>query len=331
MTTFLLPLEMPGIEAALRDAAVGSPEARWVAAIALGREQESRRAEALAALNGLLRDPVDEVRAQALEGIAEQAHAGASIPKETVEQALRDDASAVRCAAIDAAVSILDQPTHALGALLDDADPSVRATAAAAFGVLCAVESGDRIAGLLGDADGYVVERAALSLADMGDARGEAVLSSMLIRGDAELACEAACGLGKIAEEASQSALRKIAKRRFSPVSLKAMAAAALARCGGSEGRLILGDLLGARRESKRMVALITLSRLPVSGMTARVAQIIDRGSHAEASAAIQTLAALGDVEPAAARQELEQRLTRVPAELKEEIEEALVESVGRA
>ncbi len=94
-------------------------------------------------------------------------------------------------------------------------------------------------------------------------------------------------------------------------------------------GRLMLGDLLGSRRESKRMAALITLSRLPVGGLTARVAQIIDRGSQAEASAAIQTLTALGDVEPAAAQQELEQRLTRVPAELKEEIEEAL-ESVGR-
>ncbi len=329
MTTFLLPLEMPGIEAALRDAVAASPEGRWVAAIALGRTQGDRHAEALAALNGLLRDPIDEVRAQALEGIAEQAHAGTSIPMEIVERALRDDAAAVRCAAIDAAVSIVERPERVLIPLLGDPDPSARAAAAVALGTIRAVEASDRIAELLYDADDYVVERAALSLADMGDARGEAVLSSMLVRSDDELACEAAYGLGKTAGEASQSALRKIAKRRFSPVSLKAMAAAALARCGGSVGRLMLGDLLGSRRESKRMAALITLSRLPVGGLTARVAQIIDCGSQAEASAAIQTLTALGDVEPAAAQQELEQRLARVPSELKEEIEEAL-ESVGR-
>ncbi len=123
MMSFVMPLTTPNVEAALRDATAGSPEARWVAAQALGGVVDENRNKAVDALYGLLSDPFEEVRAQALEGLAEQMRAGASIAVETLLGALDDPSGAVRCAAIDAAAQIPVDSTERIGELLSDSEP----------------------------------------------------------------------------------------------------------------------------------------------------------------------------------------------------------------
>ena len=56
MTGFIPPQELPTFEASVRDAESGSPDARWVAAIALGTITGENQAAAIDTLTSLLAD-----------------------------------------------------------------------------------------------------------------------------------------------------------------------------------------------------------------------------------------------------------------------------------
>jgi len=178
MTSFLLPLDVPSTEAALRDASSDLAESRWIAAMALGRSEESL--EVISTLNKLASDPVEEVRAQAIEGLTEQKLAGANVSSEFVKQLLKDPAPCVRCAAVDAAAVFSNDPEEVIISLLIDDDPSVRATVVRALGELKVTNKSDSVARLVNDPSKYVAFEAAIALAEMGDGRGEEILISSL-------------------------------------------------------------------------------------------------------------------------------------------------------
>ncbi len=329
-TSFLLPLELPHPEVALRDAESGSEEARWVAALTLGRVSGPMQEDALKALFCLAEDTAEEVRAQALESIAEQARGGGvRVPEKVAQKALLDPSAGVRCAAIDTALEILSDSASTIVKCIKDEDPSVRAASAQALGFIAASDKADQLVELLDDPDGFVRRQSAIGLAYLGDTRGESVLISWLETGSDD-GCEPVFALGTLGSKTALPQLKKIATSRFSNIELKSMSAAAMVRCDDQHGREILLQLLGARRERTRMAVLGTLARLPIPGVAAKVSSLLDDGHIIEASSAIQTLIALADVDPGVVRAELEKRVGRLTTELDEELKEAL-SSLGRA
>ncbi len=324
MMSFVMPLTTPNVEAALRDATAGSPEARWVAAQALGGVVDENRNKAVDALYGLLSDPFEEVRAQALEGLAEQMRAGASIAVETLLGALDDPSGAVRCAAIDAAAQIPVDSTERIGQLLSDSDPSVRATAATALGELQARDAANQIASSLTDSVGFVRTRAAMALAALSDERGVPVLLSLL-EGDPDTAYDAILALGSLEDNALSPHFEKLTSRLLVSAPLKAVAATAMVRCHTPTGKDILDGMMASRFRTTRMAVLSTLARMPITGMAAAVGRIMDRHSPGEVSSAIQTLCALSQADEAACQNEMEGRRGKLRSkELNDELNEAI-------
>jgi HEAT repeat protein len=322
--SFVMPLTTPHINAALRDAKNGSPEARWVAAQALGSVGDADRNKAIETLYGLLGDPVEEVRAQALEGLAEQMRAGAKIAGENLLKALGDPSGAVRCAAIDAAAQIPGDFTEQIALLLTDEDPSVRAVAATVLGELQAPNSSDHIASLLEDSVGFVKTKAAMALAALGDSRGTPVLLSLLEE-DADTAYDAILALGHLGNDTLSPQFEKLTSRFFVSAPLKAVAAAAMVRCNAPRGKEILDSMMTSRFRSTRMAVLATLSRMPITGMAASVGHLMDKNNPVEASSSIQTLSALNRVDADACRKEMERRLGKLRTkELNDELSEAI-------
>ncbi len=323
MTGFLLPLEMPSIEAALRDARGGAEEARWIAAIALGHVRGSHRQEAIEALNHLLKDPFEEIRAQALEGITEQVRGGARVSNQWASTLFKDTSPAVRCVAVEAAAVLLEDPVSTLMPLLTDPDPSVRATTAVELGELGADIETDKLAELLDDTDSFVAMQAAMALAALGDSRGEKILLSLL-DDNSDDAMEVVVALSRLGSATSVASLSRLASRRFSPVELKTGAAAAMVNCGAAEGLGILTRILAARRRNTRMTTLTSLARVPVKGIAGEVGRLLDSGRPMEISAAIQTLGALAQVDLETVKTELKRRRGGLDMELNDELEEML-------
>ena len=323
--SFVMPLTTPRVDAALRDAANGSPDARWVAAQALGSVSGENRSKAIEALYRLREDPVEEVRTQAIEGLSEQMRSGAPIAIEELIGALDDPSSEVRCAAIDAVAQIPGDFTKRIATLLTDNDPSVRAVTASVLGELQAVHSSDQLAQLLEDTIGFVQTKAAIALADMGDGRGVAVLVSLLESGS-ENAYDAVLALGNLGDETVSPHLEKLASRVFLSQALKAATAVALVRCNATRGRAILHAMITSRFRGTRMVVLGALARMPIAGMVASVACLLDKKNPVEVSSAIQTLCALSIEDDAdGCRDALKDRRDRlVTDDLNNELNEAI-------
>jgi HEAT repeat protein len=323
--SFVMPLTTPHVAAALRDAVNGSPEARWVAAQALGSVSGKNRNKAIEALYQLQEDPVEEVRTQALEGLAEQMRAGTHIAVERFLGALDDPSSEVRCAAIDATAQIPGDFTARISSLLTDMDPSVRAVAAAVLGELQAVACADQLAHLLEDTVGFVQAKTAIALAEMGDGRGVAVLLSLL-ESSSDKAYDAVLALGNLGDDKVSPHLEKLASRLLLSQPLKAAAATAMVRCQATRGRDLLNAMMRSRFRGTRMAALGALARMPVTGMAPSVARLLDKNNPVEVSSAIQTLCALSKEEDGdACREALEDRRGRlITDELNEELNEAI-------
>ncbi len=330
MTTWILPSDLPHLDAALRDAGSDSAAARWVAALALSREDGPRLAEAASALARLAADPVEEVRSQALEGLLALAAPGYEPPVDIFRAALADPSPLVRCSALEAVAALVERPLAEIAPLLRDPSPAVRATAARAAGDIEGREQGDALATMLGDADPVVREEAALALCRVGDPRGEdGAIKALAGGGNAVI--EAALALGRLGGSRSAAALRSLAGKWLAAASSRAAAATALVRCGDGGGRTVLARMLGGTRSATRLAALGALARLPVDGMAPAVGALLDGRSAIEASAATSTLTALAAADRDAAVAELERRRGRLPADLDAEIAEALAEIDGEA
>lgn len=321
---FLLPMQMPNFDAAIRDAKNGSPEARLVAAIALGRIRDGNEPKAIDALRDLARDPVEEVRAQALEGIGEQMRGGADVPEHIILKAVSDPCPRVRLAAVEnMPFGKNDGATDTLISMLSDSDPSVRATTCRVLGEMKEPNAREAICRLLEDGTPFVTYESAMALAELGDSRGESVLIQML-ESAGDLAIDAAYSLGKIGSKRLSPSLRAVANKRFVGPELKAMAAAALVRSGGEDGREILKRVLTSRRQNTKLIVLGTLARLPVKDMVSVVALLLDDKRSLIVSATIRTLCALAEIDKDKALQALLSRKQAMEGELSIELGEAL-------
>ena len=321
--SYLVPMDLPHLDAALRDTGSATAEVRWVAALALGQEDSARTGEAIEALERLAEDPVEEVRAQAIEGLAGLARSGRDMSKQVIASALDDGSDLVRMTGLEAVELFADDPGSDAARMLEDRAPGVRITAARMLAELGAAAEVDRLARALDDPDHLVCREAALALARLGDPRGERLAIEALDNDD-EIATAAALALGELGSSAALEALRKITGGWLVAPSLKATAAAALARCGDPAGVEIIGKMLGSVRSSIRMAALVALARLPVRAAAAPVGELVVSGRPLEASSALRTLVAIGEVDREAAAAEIERRRRGLAGELADEAAEAL-------
>jgi len=312
-------MDIPNFKAAIRDADSGSGEARLVASIALGRVRDRNQPQAIEALGRLSRDPLEEVRAQALEGIAEQMRGEAHIPQTLIDQGLSDPSPRVRSVAVQNL--ILKGPGKAplLIPMLEDPDPSVRATICQILGDTGPEGAAFHLARRLDDPVPFVTEEAALALAELGDERGESILLKLLDRGHQQ-AIDAAYALGRIGKNTACSQLRQIVQKTFVSTDLRAMAAAALLSCGGADGRPVLEKLLKSRRSYTKHVVLCTLARLPVSNMASSVAELLNHSKPDIISAAIETLYILARLDKEEVIELLESKRTVLKGELGAEL-----------
>jgi HEAT repeat protein len=321
--SYLVPMDLPRLDAALRDTGSATAEVRWVAALALGQEDGPRTGEAIAALQRLVEDPVEEVRAQAIEGLAGHARSGRDVSREVIASALVDPSDLVRMTGVEAVDLFAEDPAADAARLLEDQAPGVRIAATRMLADLDAEAEVERLAALLRDPDELVCREAALALVRLGDARGERVAIRAL-DGEDDVATAAALALGRAGSPAAVEALRGITGGWFVSASLKATAAAALARCGDPTGAEIIGRMLRSLRGSTRLAALVALARLPVRAVAERVGELIGSGRPLEASSALRTLVALGEVDREAAVSEIERRRRGLDGDLADEAAEAL-------
>ncbi|MBW2277469.1 MAG: HEAT repeat domain-containing protein [Deltaproteobacteria bacterium] len=322
--SFLVPMDLPHLDAAIRDVDSATAEVRWVAALALAQEDGARAGEAIEALERLAEDPVEEVRAQAIEGLAGQLRSGRDARMDVLAAALDDGSDLVRMTGLEAVELFADDPVGRVSALLDDDAPCVRIAAARMLAELAAESEVDRLARLLGDADGVVRREVALALARLGDSRGEQLAIEALDDDDAS-AIAAAMALGMLASPGSVEALERAAGGWFVSAALKGATAAALTRCGDPAGLEIISAMLESVRGSTRMAALMAVAGLPVRGAAARIGALLGKGRSLETSSALRTLVALGEVDRDAAVAEIERHRQGLDGELATEAAEALV------
>ena len=252
---------------------------------------------AVSALVLLLQNPHEEIRAQALEGLSEQARHGAAISADWIEGALRDASPAVRAAALDALVEIDCDPERLdFPALLFDEDPSVRIAAAIAIADLGNKAAMPDLRRLLSDADEIVRLQAAISLAAFKDAAGVDELIAGLALSPRE-SIEAARAVGHLGEAAPNdaiAALKQISSKRFIAPELKAQAAAALYCCTGQrDGESIIEKFLSSRNPDTRLTMLSILARVPAGAIASMVGRLLEDRDPLVASCAIETLGAL--------------------------------------
>jgi HEAT repeat protein len=294
LAVFGLPMELPRTEAALRDSRSASVEARWVAAMALSREDGPSRPLAVEALAILTGDSNEDVRAQAIEGLANHARSGAIVTTAIAARWLDDPSDLVRCAALSNADAFaLDAESLAARMIADDS-PAARATAARLLGFDGASDRADAIAELLDDPFEAVRQEAALALCRFGDERGVAIAVGMLDAGG-DGALEAAEALGRSGRPIASDALRGLVDRRFTAAGLKAIAAAALARAGDDQGRAAIIRMLGAWRRQTRLDAAHAIAALPSRGLAEALAARLGEADALEASVLVHALSAIGE------------------------------------
>lgn len=318
-----LPMDLPRAGAALRDVDSANPEIRWIAAMSLGRAEGEIQEAAVEALSRLAGDPGEDVRAQAIEGLANQARFGAKVEAD-VGRWLADPSDIVRCAALTNAEAFGGDAGEAARRMLSDPAPAVRATAARALGERGDAAQTGALGALLEDPVGAVREEAALSLVRLGDVRGLGIAAALLGQGgeDAARAC-VALGLGGLA--AASAALEGVIERRFASNEGRALAAAALVRCGRADAGGVVARMLGSRWRRARLAAAQAIALLPFPGAAELVAARIPGADAMEASILIQTLAAAGAEDRDAALAAMRTAAARpgLPEEIAEELREA--------
>ncbi len=273
--------------------------------MALAGEQGDDRTRAVQALVALLEDPVQEVRAQAVEGLAEQIRAGFSTDVSPVLTLLDDDADGVRCAVLANADALCDDPAvHALN-YLDDPAPSVRAASARLLGDLGSSEHCAQLESLLADEDEVVRQETALALAAHGDARGGESLVEML-SADVSTAVLSARALGNLEDERFAGPLERMLEGWFVDPEAKAAAAVAADKCGSAMGKPALRKMLSSFRANTRMCVYRALSMQPLPGMVGVLEGMLEKADGMEQSSLIGVLGRIGRLEPGDARAALE-------------------------
>jgi len=300
----LLPPLPPNFDAALRDSEARDGKFRLAAAHRLATPPEGREADACEGLVRLANDELGPIRETALRALEMLGEAGGLAVART---RMDDEHEGARQAALRAAAAIdpqaldwlpavvredprpemraqavlavaelggTEQASPVLRRALADEDSRVRGASAVAVGELGLDMMDDMLAGLLDD-EPEVAFPAAVSLAELGDDRGEPVLIAALR--DPEAGLDAAEALGEIATDEGLEALAYTAQRTFAPLLLKAAAGAALARRGDERGEDALERVLTAWRADGRDYAVHAVGELGLEGLVPKLVRLAQR------------------------------------------------------
>lgn len=313
---FLPPLA-PTFEAALRDVAAREPRFRLAAAERLAQLEPGREAEAVTALRTLSADPLGPIRQAAVTALG---LLGATEVSELLHASFDDEHAEVRQAAVTAAAAVdddrswliplLDDPRpemryQAVRALatheperaavllprLRDEDAGVASAAARALGDLAPhvpPTTRDELATAMARDD--VAFAAAVSLAMLGDTRGEPVLVRALA--DRSLMLEAVEALAHVATPAALDALAAHGGRLFAPLVVRAAVGAALARRGDPRGPPVLARVLGAWRADGRDYAVHAVGELHLEALLPSLLRLARRLRGADPVTLIHSLRA---------------------------------------
>ncbi len=322
------PLDIPHVEAALRDAYSHNSRARSDAALGLGAATGEDRAPAIRELVRLLEDPFLYVRYNAALSLGELL-AGHESPAEaeSLFLLLEDPAPLVRQAAVvaigalgraggprafepllkalrsanadvrfQAALSLAEAaPEVAVDPLIEallDSDAGVRGNAAAALGQIGDPRAGDALARRLGDPSADARFEAAFALAALGDARGSDVLLAAL--DDRDRAHDAARALGRVGDARARAALSALWPRILKPVHLRLGAAAAAHRLGDGKAGDFIARMCESRRRAGQELAIHLAGELRLDAARGALERLQARPGAADPQAIAESLAALG-------------------------------------
>jgi HEAT repeat protein len=318
---FVPPPLAPTLEAAFRDVAARSPEARAAALEVLSGVGDRDRDRALGALRTLILDEAAIVRVAALVAIGRlcdvasldavlariededatvreiavitASELGGERAEAAVLAALESARPEIRFQAVAAIATVA--PQRARGHLvrrLEDADPKVRAHAASALAQLGDHPASRRaIVELLTDPDRSTRRDAALALASLGDPSGVSILRGAL--DDPERAIAAAEALGGLGATQAADDLAAVARSFLKPLILKAATSAALAQMNDPRGIEGLRAVLRAMRADGRTYAVTAIGELGLAELADDVAALAERPRGADPFAIADTLAAL--------------------------------------
>lgn len=325
MNSFSIPMDLPRFDVALVDCKSKSVNIRYAACQALALASAKQADVAVKTLVSMFQDQIEDVRAQAVEGLCQLALSGASVPKEPVLAALSDSSDFVRSAALENLDLFVDTAGAYARECLRDPSPGVRVSAVRLLGDLDEAGELTVLHALLKDEDRFVLEQTALVLCKHGDTAGVDILCEMIANRGPD-SVNAAYALGFVQTPKAEKVLAQTVEGRFVSRELKAAAAVAYARYDDSSMEK-LRSLLGSSRTSMRVAALRALSILPFSPLAGDLAQIVLRGkSSEERSMAIVALGAMKTVDKSLAQKEISQLQKNIgdgfPAELREELEE---------
>ncbi|MFT5356454.1 MAG: HEAT repeat protein [Polyangiales bacterium] len=329
----------PNFDAALRDVHAKGGEYREAAARVLGDPPPGRETEAREGLITLLSDIYGPIRALAADGLGD---VGDELDLELLLACTEDEHADARASSIIAAAKIDPSDALWLEGKLEDEHPRVRIAALDALETKRAPAAiiasrqfleadpseSVRIAAavLVGSIDDLGAARtetvqalkdvlhsgtdlarsAALSLARLGDASGEAQLIEALHDGPWRLA--AIDGLGLFSSAASANALAELGERVFASLIDRAAAAAALAKRGDARAVPILRRVLSAWRADGRDYALFTIAEHGMSELLPDLLPFVGRLRGASPTALARALRAIDDPQAQDAVRQLEMK-----------------------
>lgn len=325
---WLLSQKNPTFPAALRDVTAKSAPARLAAAQRLGQPEAGEKQTAIEALRRLIRDVNLEVRATALESLAQIGEA------ETISDlliCLNDAEATVQAAAVKALTELggdkakaplekaLDSPhpevrfqavvgyAQLVGAeaapavlrLMKDADPEVRANATAAMGLIASSSQIDNIKEALKDPEMMVRWQAALALARRGERAAARVLREALDDPDAIL--EALDGIAAIRDLDAADAVAALAQGARKPWAVRAAAGKTLHQLGDPRGIDTLREVLTAWNSEARSYAVEIAGDLEITELAAELRNLARRPRDIDLEILEQALKRLSSRSPDAA------------------------------
>ena len=264
MSNFALPMSLPKFSAAVKDSTSEFAPARLAASVAFSLAEDSEMSEAVTYLLRLLKDHVEEIRAQAVESLATLASRGASITGSAFLPLLDDACPEVRAAVLQNGDLLLDAPLEAAVAAAQHKDDIIRYSAAVLLGALDTPDALEALNGLLDDATPQNRVAAALQLGTNGNDKSAAILEAAVAKQNDD-ASAAIVILAGLARSRSKPVLLQLAQKRFGSLELKTMAMAALMRFDGDSQGMVreLERLLRSRRKGGRMAALRACAAIP--------------------------------------------------------------------
>ncbi|MBN2526204.1 MAG: HEAT repeat domain-containing protein [Deltaproteobacteria bacterium] len=263
MSNFALPMELPKFSAAVKDVMSEFAPARLAACVSFSLVDDDLLADAVTLLLSRLNDPVDEIRAQAVESLAVLSERGAHVEYDLLAPLLDDPCDEVRAALLQSGQLLLAEPmTAALTASRDESE-LIRYSAAVLLGEFSSKDAAvSRLFELLDDKSSEIRVAAALQLGKNGNDKSAAILEQLVQNGHGQL-FEAAAILCDLALPRSRAVFLHMAQKRIVTGEAKALAIVALAHFDDENAVHAAQKFLGSWRKSRRMAVLHACAAVP--------------------------------------------------------------------